>query len=513
MNEEVQLPTVELSKYQFMAAGKVITAKPTGPVWYGDVDLYQNTLNKYLPDGYFDVLTKYIEAMSSNVDAENGGYDLSPAKIASNGLDIKKYTDIEKKLKDETSPLTYPVLLEFISNRLHNIRPTHMKTRFARDVFSNKDNGVVVAGVAKPTSESSQTHRLNSLLSGSNMAKKTSIPLWHSGFKIALQNIPSGSDGILLDMLNDINVGDDIYGVHYTNMFGDVRNFKAYDAILEYVNKWIGFSTLNIPEGEDIGKYISLLDVDILIAGLWDYVLPGGHKVSIPCKNYSECNSIWEAKVSYKDMVVVKTDPSTLALRIRMNSDKVANEYSVTDIDKYRVDNIPSKTITMDLIDDDVVVDNISIVLNVPLLRDACNKMDIIIATLVTLTETRFLKDSKEDLRGKLKNIQATDNMLALMTYVERIYNTADPENTSIYEISAIYTYMDNLRKFYPESYFNLFIAINEYIKERIFAMVGFQTYLCDACESNPDIAIESGETVAVNILNVFTVALSQQAD
>lgn len=168
------------------------------------------------------------------------------------------------------------------------------KFSMLNNATGSTNNGTLVNTVNLPDGRSIGPKKLNlkknardkatiidKLTTSLNIGSRVKIPLYHSGFHIAIEPPKATELNNLLIKLNDcrLSITTDSRAFLHTN------NKILLDAIIvEFIVSKIIYTSLKT-EGQDITKFISIFDVPTLVMAIVSAMYPNGHNFNISCIN------------------------------------------------------------------------------------------------------------------------------------------------------------------------------------------------------------------------------------
>lgn len=172
-----------------------------------------------------------------------------------------------------------------------------------------------------------------------NIGSRVKVPLYHSGIVLAMEP-PKASDlNKLLIKLNDCRLSI----VTNSRAFLHTNNKILLDSILvDFIVSKIMYTSLKLPAGETITKYISILDTPTLVMVIVSAMYPNGHNFNISCKNsvvvkdgLPSCNYNVSGVVDVDEALRVDRDRLTpYMVDILSSEDK--DSITVEDVAKYK---------------------------------------------------------------------------------------------------------------------------------------------------------------------------------
>lgn len=354
--------------------------------------------------------------------------------------------------------------------------------------------------------------RFSSLL---GVGEPITVPLWHSGFSITLRPPTQRSVIILENMIsgNEIELGRNTNTMIYSN-YSVIYNRIVSDFILEHIIT----TTLDIPETDDIRKYILINDFYPILNALLGSMHPKGYIITKSCSNTIQiegndtvCSSIISANIDFKKLLWVDRTKINKYMLNHM-SKKLPNSHTVNDILEYQkqISDIKNSQIKLDL------ENNVNIDLNIktPTLLDHINLGEKWINNIITDAETVFTNDDNTEAKNKKIKEMATSNILGIYnSYVTSIDTRTDNGNITIDNPDNITTALADIS--YNNEAFNIFKdKIKEYINNTTIALVAIPSYKCPKCNKE-DLSSSDNPSfknfIPLNLLELFFVLCIQR--
>ena len=293
------------------------------------------------------------------------------------------------------------------------------------------------------------------------------VPLWHSGFWVRFK---APGESAILELYRalteeKVSLGRATYGLIFSNN----TSFSSA-AMLNFCEEHILSTSLVLPEGDSIKKYMSVLDLPTLFWGMVCSIWPTGVQYQRACTHDPEkCNHV----------VTELLDPSKLLFvdKTRLTARQVAH---MTKRDKASV-TVESLAIYKDeFLNGQPKAIKLSEDLSFMIAIDTAQEhIDAGYRWVSELEETYpkvLIQDEKERDEYLIKQAKATvmrqyAHFVKSINYMDTEYNDrADIENV-VGDVSAD----DDLRKIFQDK-------IKEFIDESTVALIAIPTYQCPAC-------------------------------
>lgn len=390
--------------------------------------------------------------------------------------------------------------LSFISKEfMQDIDNSDLK--FKNDIkYGNSDTGIINSKntEVEPNSKKANIGRFLSII---GLGNNIDIPLYHSGFRITCK-APTQADFAKLefDIFNsELNIGRDTSGFISSN-----RKGFAMDIICTLITDCIISTTLKLDDSDDILKYISILDFNIILLGLIQASNPNKLDIQRPCSNIY---TVEDERVICGEFVTGVVDPSKLLF---INTDVIdetmlsiiarKSENSVTKEDrelyiKLMKDNTRKfQKIAGDEIKDHFTYipdqsnpDNyVNISYNIPTIYEYLESSNLWLSIIKAEIED-ILNDTeqgqKQEVIGKIIN----NNQLAILSsnigemYLSKTGDTyTDPS-----DIIGMLTAINNGDDIFGE----MNNQIQNYVATSMFAICGIPNYTCPKCKQKQNLS------------------------
>ena len=339
------------------------------------------------------------------------------------------------------------------------------------------------------------------------------VPLWHSGFWINLKP-PTQTDIINLQIAltnSEIELGRNTNTLIYSN-YAVVFNRIITDFIIRHIDD----TTLIIPEGEDIRKYILVHDYYPLVLGILATMYPKGINVIKSCINSTyldkdnkpKCDFIVSATLDSKKLLWV--DRTVLSDKMLSHmSNRVERTMTVDSIKEYQlsINNLIDKEY-------EIVATNeakFKVKFSLPTILDYITNGERWVNTIVKKAEGLFTSnDTQDEKNTKINNIALSGILGIYNIFVKEIYIS----DTPISDYDAILDMLSTASS--DDKAFTEFITqVEKFITTSAIAIVGTPSYTCPTCNTNQT-ANKTGpfkEFIPFNIVEHFFVLCALRAE
>ena len=325
------------------------------------------------------------------------------------------------------------------------------------------------------------------------------VPLWHSGFWVRFK---APSEAAILELYRalteeKVSLGRSTYGL----IFANNTSFSSA-AMLNFCEEHILSTSLALPEGESIKKYLSVLDLPTLFWGMVCSIWPTGVQYQRACTHDPEkCDHV----------VSELLDPSKLLFvdKTRLTARQVAH---MTKRDKGSV-TVESLTIYKDefLNGQPKAIkfnDDLSLVIAIDSAQEHIDSGYRWVSEIEETYPNVLIQDEKERDDYLIKQAKATvmrqyAHFVKSLTYMEVEYTDRKDIEDVVGDLSAD----DDLRKIFQDQ-------IKEFIDDSTVSVIAIPTYKCPSCGKEQREAKE-GEylqgLIPIEVMsNFFTLAVQK---
>jgi hypothetical protein len=421
----------------------------------------------------FDLEGKYSVALEGELDADKENIIL-PSDTNDNVRE--RLTRVNQKVKDFNSNWlsTFQSSLESVAfdNAFVNTvnRPG---SQFSQKLDSSV--GPLYMGMAKAKVNPNQKLTGESLRlmirQDLNLGGTYNVPLWHSGFWVRFK---APAESAILDLYRalteeKISLGRATYGLIFSNN----TSFSSA-AMLNFCEDHILSTSLVIPEGESVKKYISVLDIPTVIWGMVCSIWSNGFQYSRACSaEPDKCNHVTHELLDPSKLLWVDKTRLT-ARQIAHMTKREKGSVTVESLNIYKDEflNGQPKAIKFN--------DNLSFVIAIDSAQEHIDSGARWVSNIEETYPNVMIRDEKERDDYLIKQAKATvmrqyTHFVKSMTYmgVEYTNNEKDREDieAAISDLSA----SDELRKIFQDE-------IKKYIDESTVSLIAIPTYKCPSC-------------------------------
>lgn len=337
------------------------------------------------------------------------------------------------------------------------------------------------------------------------------MPLWHSGFHIALSPI---TETEMINLENAIANTTTILGRHTNTLIYSNYSVAVVKVLMDFIVRKLIMATVTLNKKEDIVDLIKIQDLPFVALALVKSMYPNGYNDTRRCVNSTvieedgpnigkvKCDNVINSKI--EPLALQFVDKSKLSDEHILHMSKVKpNSVSVSEVREYQntMHNVSdSKDFTLS-IDENVTftirLKNISI-------KDYIEKGEIWVNHIEKLVNG--VTTTKSDEKNKLgKAITYSKSMLLTQysPYFESV-TFGDNITTDDKAIHGIFEKLSGIDKVAEE----VQKKINEHIVSSTIAIVGVPIYVCPKCNSvqgeGSDVPGMS-DIIPMNVLEVFS--------
>ena len=333
------------------------------------------------------------------------------------------------------------------------------------------------------------------------------IPLWHSGFHITLKAIKETELADLMIRIanNHISLGRDTNTLIFSNY-----SVVLIRLVMEFVTRHIQSCTLDIPNINDITKFIKIQDIQPIINGLIQSIYLKGFNDVRTCINSLDIEKAdGKPKCTFKMTSLV--DPKKLLwLDRRALTDKHMehmlkrgpNTVTENEVLEYQ------STLNVNKIKNvKINTDNgklLTFTLNTPYLNEHITSGERWIKDVIVLTEKLFTEDL--DIEEKNIRVRKTSKMTLLNVYKHFIKAISLEDGSTVDEESDIVDLLEIITVD-KTAFKEILNAIKEYIDNNIIALVAIPNFKCPECnalqnESSTNKTFK--DLIPINVLELF---------
>lgn len=349
--------------------------------------------------------------------------------------------------------------------------------------------------------EGNKKANVGRFLSIVGLGNNIDIPLYHSGFRITCKP-PTQADFSKLefDVYNaEVTVGRDTSGFITSNKKG-----FATDLVATLITECIYSTTLNLEEGEDILKYISILDFNIILLGLIQASNPNKIDIQRPCSNIYTvkdeqvvCGKFVTGTLNPGKLLFVNTDI--------INEDMISiigrkGEGSVSKEDReYYLKIMRENTKRLQKVNNVEILDRlryyplredktnyIDIQFKIPSVYEYLNSSNYWINTVKSEIESIFDATTTERRQDIIERIIVNNNLSILSSNIKSLFIARNGETVD--NIGAIIAFINSLN-YGDEMLGELNSNIQRYVAASMFAICGIPNYVCPNCRQRQEVS------------------------
>ena len=329
------------------------------------------------------------------------------------------------------------------------------------------------------------------------------IPLWHSGFWVALRP-PKQAEVVNLqaNIANAaVTLGRDTNSVIYSNY-----SVVSVRIIMEFIKEHILHTTLDVPV-DDIFKHVCVQDIQPLVLGLIISMYPKGAPVTRSCIQSTELNDEGLPKCDYS--VTGQVDPKKLLFvnrkaltkeHMQIMSKKLPNSVKEDEAAEYR------KTIAK--LNDRIIEFNtndriIRFTLSLPNADEYITAGEEWINNIINKAESMFTEADSADSKDRRVTEMLYTNILGIFsTFVTKI--TLD-DDVEVVDKQTIIGLLETLST--DEAILKNYIkSVTKYISESAVAIVATPSYVCPSCKTDQSVneLPEFHSLIPLNVIETF---------
>lgn len=330
------------------------------------------------------------------------------------------------------------------------------------------------------------------------------VPLWHSGFWIALRPVKDSEIVNLETALanNHIELGRDTSTLVYSN-YSVVYNRIVTDFIVEHIES----TTLNVPADMDIRDFIKIQDLYPLVNGMLSGMYTSGYEFIRGCANSAvigednkpKCDYTLAAKVDFKKLLWVNRSVINKDM-VRQMSTRTPNAISSDDVIDYQKTLESLSNNVLNITTTNGVA--IKMTLVAPSLNDYIINGEIWINNVIKNSEKLFTVTTSDEEKNILINEMMTTVVLGIYNvFISKIEfnDTLTEDRADVDNALEVLSSDDKVLK-------GLIDGVKAYINTITIALVGIPNYECPACgtDQNESSEIAFKEIIPLNVVESF---------
>lgn len=325
------------------------------------------------------------------------------------------------------------------------------------------------------------------------------IPLWHSGFWIALR---APSEGALLELHRQLTQDKILLGrATYGMIFSQTTTYST-KAMADFVLEHFHSSSLKVDDTDSILNYIKTPDYQILLWGMTCAVWPNGYQIQRACvSDVSKCTYVTTEKVNLTRLQW--TDESSLsALQLQHMTNRQKQSVTVDQVKLY------AEQFTRGAKTKVKISDEISVILQMPRLVDFIDAG----YRWVNSIEEQYGRamGMAEDERNKYLMSHAQAQAMCQYSHLVQAILVNDDEideRADIVNILADLSSQDSIRTEFLQ-------AVMKFQNESIISFVAIPNYKCPSCggmQHPKAIEGQDHELIALDVGQTFFPLLMQK--
>lgn len=325
------------------------------------------------------------------------------------------------------------------------------------------------------------------------------VPLWHSGFWVRFKAPGESSILELYRALTEekVSLGRATYGL----IFANNSSFTSA-AMLNFCEEHILSTSLTLPDGESIRKYISVLDLPTLFWGMACSIWPTGVQYQRACTHDPDkCEHVVHEQLDPSKLLFV--DKSRLTARqIAHMSKREKGSVSVEALTIYKDEflNGQPKVIKFS--------DELSLIVAIDNAQEHIDSGYRWVSEIEETYPSALIRDEKERDEYLIKQAKSTvmrqyAHFVKSITYMDVEYTDRKDVEMVVGDLSA----NDELRKMFQDK-------IKEFIDESTVSVIAIPTYKCPAC-GNEQREAKDGEflqgLIPIEVMSNFFTLVGQK--
>lgn len=333
---------------------------------------------------------------------------------------------------------------------------------------------VTKAGV-KPTGESARFQIRASLGLGSSFM----APLWHSGFWVTLRS-PQEADlqNLYRQITQDkVTLGRQTYGYIFSN-----NTAYSTKAMMDFVRDHLYDHSIVLDKDEDIGDYIRVPDLQLLIWGMACATYTSGFQYQRSCvADMEKCRHVIKEKLNPAKLLWTDMSKLTESQKRHMLKKK-RNSVSKEEVKRYVSEFVTGQAERIE------INDNLAMVLQVPSVNDHIASGYKWVGTIeetyaAVLTEDPKARDKFLSDQGRATAMRQYGHFVKEVISGEVTYSQEDKEGDIIEDGLSDLTGEDKVREVF-------LTKVRDYIDRSIVSLVAIPTFTCPNCGGH-----QTGET------------------
>jgi len=332
----------------------------------------------------------------------------------------------------------------------------------------------------------------------------TQVPLWHSGFWVTLKPIKD-VELINLDIMltnNQIQLGRDTNTLIFSN-YSVVFNRIITNFIVNHIQN----TTLDLPAGEDIRKYIAVQDLYTLVNALLYSMYPKGHILTRTCSNTTvidpetkkpKCDKVISGKIDFRKLLWVNRKGLSKE-HMKIMSSRNPNSVTIDDVLEYQNTLSINKQRTKKFTTTSGSV--LEVVFKSPTLAEYIDNGEMWVNNVIKSCESMFTDTTDDEERNMIiDNVTATMVLGVYNVYVDKIVLEDGSYIDDIDDALSVLSTDNKLLKEFLEE-------VKDYINSNNISIIGIPDYTCSGCKESQIKEDKKGpfkQMIPINVLESF---------
>ncbi len=332
-----------------------------------------------------------------------------------------------------------------------------------------------------------------------NLGGTYNVPLWHSGFWVRFK---APGESSILDLYRalteeKVSLGRATYGLVFSN-----NTSYSSAAMLNFCEEHILSTSLILPEGDNIKKYISVLDIPTLFWGMVCSIWSTGFQYQRACTSEPDkCNHVISELLDPSKLLFV--DKSRLTTRqITHMTKREKGSVAPDSLTLYKDEflNGQPKAIKFN--------DNLTFIISIDNAQEHIDSGYRWISSIEETYPNVMIREEKERDEYLIKQAKTTvmrqyAHFVKSITYMENDYADRETIESIISDVSS----SDDLRKKFQDE-------IKQFIDDSTVALIAIPTYKCPSCgkeQREPKESVHMQGLIPIEVMsNFFTLAVQK---
>lgn len=332
-----------------------------------------------------------------------------------------------------------------------------------------------------------------------NLGGTYNVPLWHSGFWVRFK---APGESAILDLYRalteeKVSLGRATYGLVFSN-----NTSYSSAAMLNFCEEHIISTSLLLPDGESIKKYISVLDIPTLFWGMVCSIWSTGFQYQRACTADPEkCNHVTEELLDPSKLLFVDKSRLTARQITHMTKrDKASVSVDTLSIYKDEFLNGQPKAIKFN--------ENLTFIISIDNAQEHIDSGYRWVSSIEETYPSVMIREEKERDEYLIKQAKTTvmrqyAHFVKSITYLDNEYTDRETIESIISDVSS----SDELRKRFQDE-------IKDFIDDSTVALIAIPTYKCPSCGKEQREAREGKHMlglIPIEVMsNFFTLAVQK---